>query len=402
MRIAIDVSSLLGERTGIARYTLNLVANLAAVDTANEYRLFSASARNRMPPGLLPQAANFSHRHLALPAKVLYLSWLYGRKPVLQTLLGPFDVVHSPNYFIFPARHAAQVITVHDLHFFNRPEHADFFGGRMWRVSLSRHLEQVHHVIAVSAETRAEFLNRFDYSPDRVQLIEEAADPFFAEPYERERVAAELASSGVVPGGYYLWVGTTEPRKNVATLLLAYEAVTARWPDAPALVLAGRAGSEHAAIMGRIAASATLRRRVLHCGHVADARLRALYRGAVALVFPSLSEGFGLPPLEALACGTPVIVSRGLAIAARIAEAGIVVDALHGAMLADALEVLGRDRAERQRLAQRAVAVAARFTWDNLAARTRACYLAAASIAAGAGPARTALAGNTDDVAGRL
>jgi glycosyltransferase involved in cell wall biosynthesis len=232
-------------------------------------------------------------------------------------------------------------------------------------------------VLAISQHTKNDFLElrpRFD--PARVVVAHLAADPARFYPcMDPARRAAVRARYGVPDGPYLLSVSTLEPRKNLPHLLRTFaELVRAERVDDLHLVLTGAKGWGNDALDATLDGLGALRDRVVITGFVDDDDLAALYSGALAFVYPSLYEGFGLPPLEAMQCGVPVVTSNTSSLPEVVGDAGVLVDPRDGDALAQALLDLHRDGALRARLAARSLAQATRFTWERHAAATVAAY----------------------------
>ena len=265
-----------------------------------------------------------------------------------------------------PLAIARQVCTIHDLIPLDRPEwfaprFASWYGWLLPRLA-----RRVRHIIAVSEFTRSRILERFGIDPSRVTVIPNGVDGRFAPrpALEVERVRADL---GLPTARYVLSVGSLEPRKNVNRLLEAWARAVPRLPEDLYLVVSGAKG------VARVFSSVSLGRlppRVLLTGYVPDEHLPALYSGATIFVYPSLYEGFGLPPLEAMACGTPVITSNTTSLPEVVGDAALLVDPLDVEATARAIERLAGDEAERARLRRLGLERIARFNWDDVAART--------------------------------
>ena len=273
-----------------------------------------------------------------------------------------FDVTHSFHPLLLPARRAAQVITIHDLNFLSHPERTRAEIRRDYPALVRRHAHRADRVVVPSRFTAAEVERRLGLSPDRIAICPPGA------PDWTPRTSAPAA-------GYLLFVGTLEPRKNLGTLLDAYEQLLARGP-VPDLVLAGRATAPSRPWLDRIA-RAPLAGRVRHLGYVDPGAQRALYEGARALVQPSFEEGFGLPVLEAMTVGVPVVAANRGALPEVLGDAGVLVDPEPPEALAAGIARLLNDEELARSCAERGVARSHSFRWSDTAARVYEVYQSA-------------------------
>lgn len=359
MRVAVDATPLLGVRTGIGGYVEHLVTELAGLPGIR-IRAAAFSVRGRSALRALPPAVRAVHR--PVPARLLHRAWLRGDRPPAEWLTGRVDVVHGTNFVLPPPRRAAGVVTVHDLAFLRFPELVDHASLR-YRELVPRAVRRAAVVLAPTRAVAAELAEAYGVADERLRVTPLGVDATWLD-------AAPTRPAGM-PTEYVLAVGTLEPRKGLSVLLAAYRALLADVPDVPPLVLVGPPG------WGPQLDTSGLRDRVILPGYVDAATLRGLVAGAATLAFPSRYEGFGLPPLEALAAGTPVVASdlpvlrEVLGSHARFATPGD----------ADALAAGLRDTLENPPSAQCRAAGrehAATFTWRRCAETTLAAYRAAA------------------------
>jgi len=263
---------------------------------------------------------------------------------------------------------------VHDLAFLRMPELLTPQSRRYYG-QIHRAVRNTERIIAVSERTRCDLVELVGAPPDRVEVVHEAADPRFRPPSAAE-VAAARQRFGLADE-YFLFVGTREPRKNLGRLLEAYAALVDGAPDAPALAIAGRPGWLADDLAAR-AEGFGIGPRVRWLGGVGPDDLVGLYGGAVAFVFPSLYEGFGLPVLEAMACGTPVVASTGGSLPEVAGDAALLVDPLDVPALRHALGRVWREAGLREELRGRGFARAAGFSWRAAAEQTLDVYRRAA------------------------
>jgi alpha-1,3-rhamnosyl/mannosyltransferase len=286
------------------------------------------------------------------------------------------DLYHEPNFFPYRSR-LPTVTTIHDLSPIRFPETHTEQSRRIWRKLLPDALKRSRLILTDSEFIRAEILELLGVPPERVRAIHLGVSEQYRE-LGRDELAARLSPLGLAPGRYVLAVGTLEPRKNLVSTLEAYRKLPDSMARAHPLVIAGLKGWLTEELQRRLAGlEAEGKVRVL--GYVSAEALVALYGGARLLVYPSLYEGFGLPPLEAMACGTPVVVSNRASLPEVVGEAGTQVDAHDVAAIADAMARLVEDASHWRRMREAGLARARQFTWRRCAEATLDAYRAAAA-----------------------
>lgn len=364
MRITLDGTPLLGRRTGIGNYVARVLDAMPAavrrrdVDVDLEVMTWSLrGGRVRTLPAGVRQVGP------PVPARLLRDAWTRWDVPPVEALVGRTDLVHGTNFVSPPTRRARELVTVHDLAYVHLPQTVSADAAR-YRALVPRALQRGAHVVVPSAATAAAVRDHYALDETRVSVTPLGVDPGWSDALPP---SADWLRAHHVPEQYVLFVGTLEPRKNLPRLVAAHRLLRADAPDAPALVLAGQAG--HGAATDGGSADGTVR-----TGWLADDELRSLVAGARALLLPSLDEGFGLPVLEALAAGRPVLAGDVAALREVGGPHATYADPHDVAALAAALEqVLSEADDEDARAARRAWA--ARFTWDATADATLATYL---------------------------
>lgn len=261
-----------------------------------------------------------------------------------------------------------QVITVHDMVPFDVPESVNPRFSAWYRWLLPRLVHRVAAVITVSHFTKERLVSITGLPESRVMVVHNAVDGRFSR-QPAEEIARVRRQLGIRSQSYMLSLGTVEPRKNLALLLNAWRRSIERIPDDLVLVLAGSIGPSRTF---RAAGLGPLPPRVQAIGYVPDDCLPALYSGALGLVYPSLYEGFGLPPLEAMACGCPVIVSDVASLPEVCGDSALYCDPRREEDIGDRISSLVGDAALRENLRRKGLARAKSFTWDDTARRTHA------------------------------
>jgi glycosyltransferase involved in cell wall biosynthesis len=368
LRVAVDATPLLGHPTGVGAFCAGLLGGLAArpgIDVSG----FAVSWRRRhgiaalLPAGVPPVGR-------AMPARPLQRAWSRCDFPPLEWFTGPCDVVHGTNFVAPPARRAARVITVHDLTTVRYPELCDAPTLAYPRL-IRRALARGAFIHTPSAFVAAEVIEAFGADAERVRAVHSGVPPL---------PAGDPAAAGryLPPGAsrYVLAVGTAEPRKDLPGLVRAFDELAAGRADV-ALVLAGPDGWGSAALGAAIDASAH-RDRIVRTGWLDDAALAGLLRGAAVLAYPSVYEGFGFPPLQAMAAGVPVVASRAGALPEVLGDAAAFVPVGDPTALAGALAVVLDDDAARAAAVARGAVRVGRFTWARCADGVEAVYRAAA------------------------
>jgi len=365
VRILVDYRPALRARTGVGEVIHELVRAYTAAATGDEVLLFTSSWKDRPPNGLGEQlGARVVDRRV--PVRILNYAWHRLEWPPIEQLAGPVDVAHSAHPLLIPAANAAQVITIHDLFFLSHALMTEGEVRRDYAALVTSHARRAHAVVTPTQYVRHQIVNRLGVSDERVYVCPWGA-PTWRTIGQHPNVPAD---------GCILFLGTLEPRKNVGALLDAYGLLVSRRPDTPRLVLAGRATNAAADWLSRIA-RAPLAGRVTHLGYVPEAERESLYRSARLLVMPSLDEGFGLPVLEAMAAGVPVVASRRGALPEVLGDAGALVEPDDAAALADAIERATADEAWARRAAEAGLERAKLFSWNTSAATLRHAFVEA-------------------------
>ena len=358
MRVAVDSTSLIGARTGVGTFTAELLGGLAGHPDL-EVSAFAVTRRGAgaMAAGL-PAGVHAVRRPMV--ARPLRWCWMRSNRPPIEWWTGTVDVVHGPNFVVPPAHRAAEVVTVHDLTCVRFPE---LCTPDVLQVPtlLERAIARGAWIHTVSEFVAAEVIDAFGADPSRVVPVGNGAP---------EAVAADrrpaLAAEGRLQAGaerYVLALGTLEPRKDLPTLVRAFDALADEDPDLR-LVLAGPDGWGSDAVTAAIAA-ARHGARVRRVGWVSSEARQALLAGASVMAYPSLYEGFGLPPLEALAAGTPVVATRAGALPEVLVDAAEWATVGDAASVADALRRVLSDPARADEIVAAGAGRLAAYSWNR-------------------------------------
>ena len=368
LRVALDVAPLIGERTGIGVFTEQLARGLAADDSI-ELVAYAASWRGRhQVAAATPTPSRVVTRPMA--ARPLREAWRRMAWPPIQWWTGPVDVVHGPNYVVPPARHAAAVVSVHDLTMVHFPAMctADTLAYPALVGAAVRRGAWVHTDTEAVA---AEVIDMFDVDPHRVRCVPLAPSPV---PDADVAVARNLVGAD----RFVLALGTVEPRKDLPGLVAAFDMVADTDADIR-LVVAGPDGWGADELATAIAGSRH-RARIVRLGWVDALQRASLLRAAAVLAYPSRYEGFGLPPLEAMSVGTPVVATDVPAVAETCSDAALLVPVGDLEALAGAIASVIGDDTVAQRLRSAGALRAEHYSWDRTVAAMTALYRDAAGV----------------------
>lgn len=363
MRIGIDARLVYYHQAGIGQYILRLTQALAQIDRDDDFILFTS----RKDKTHIVDQSNFKRQKLWTPSHHRFEPW------ALSLELSPFalDVLHSPDFI--PPAHARcpSVITVHDLAFLLYPrfltrESARYYG----QVDVAA--RRADHIIAVSDSTKRDTVRLLGVPEEKISVIYEAAHPLFTpitsdEPLTRVRARYDL------PSDFILFVSTVEPRKNLPTLLRAFRRLRDHYKLETTLAIAGQRGwlvEEVDAVVAELKLGEAVR----FLGGVPNEELVYLYNAAKLFVLPSFYEGFGLPPLEAMACGTPVIVSNVSSLPEVVGDAGILIAPEDVEGLTVAMWRVLTDENLRRELRAKGLERAQTFSWERAARETLSVY----------------------------
>jgi glycosyltransferase involved in cell wall biosynthesis len=359
LRVALDATPLLGLRTGVGVFCLGALQALGERPELDVHA-FAVSWRQRAGiEAMLPSTISAAQR--PMPARPLHALWSRGEVPPIEWFIGSVDVVHGTNFVVPPTRRAGSVVSVHDLTPLHYPELCNP-ATLAYPGLIRRALRRGAWVHTDSAFVAREVIEAFGADPARVRVVA----PGVATVVAGATDAARALVQPFLPRGasrYVLAVGTAEPRKDLPGLVRAFDRLADGHTDL-ALVLAGPQGWGEDALNAAIA-RAKAKAKVVRTGWLEPVALAALMQEATVLAFPSLYEGFGFPPLEAMAVGVPVVATRAGSLPEVLDDGAVLVDAGDQDGLAEALDAVLSDPGLRQRLVAAGAARAASFSWDR-------------------------------------
>jgi glycosyltransferase involved in cell wall biosynthesis len=371
LRIAIDAHSVGAKLGGNESYAINLIEALAQIDSVNSYTLYitTEEARNRFHQ----RWPNFKVRatlpHTPLIRIPLTLSAELRKNPV--------DVLHvqftAPPFCPCPV-----VVSIHDLSFEHLPQTFNRRSRTQLRLTVRHSAKRAARILTLSEHTRRDIAETYGISAERIHAIPLAAPSHFA-PVNDYRELQRVRHTYSIDGDYILSVGSIQPRKNLARLVKAYASLRGSnsADTLPKLVLVGKCGWLYDETL-RALDETGLKESVVLTGYVPHEDLPALYSGALCFVYPSYFEGFGLPPLEAMKCGAPVIVGNKTSLPEVVGDAALTVDPYDVEAIAGAIKQLVYDPAFREQLSSKGQKRASEFDWQDTARRTLAVYEAVA------------------------
>jgi glycosyltransferase involved in cell wall biosynthesis len=366
--IYIDVSAAVHGRAGLGRYAESLARRLVA-DHPDRFALFFNQVGGAGP---LPGLEGVPARSVRAGYKPWRLAIWLGQLASLgfDRMLPDAELYHATEHLLMPLRHVPTVLTVHDLIFRLFPRHHKRLNYWYLNAAMPLFCRRASAILAVSQATKNDLVRLYGLNPEKISVVHEAAAPHFA-PASPDHIA-RVRSRYQLPDPYLLHVGTIEPRKNLVRLLEASHRLRKAGEDVR-LVVVGSKGWLYEGFFQRLE-ELELADAVALPGYVPDADLPALYSGARLVVVPSLYEGFGLPVLEAMACGAPVVCSNVSSLPEVGGDAARYFDPTDVAGMADQILTLWRDPAMRQAMRQAGLARAAQFSWERAAQETLAIY----------------------------
>jgi glycosyltransferase involved in cell wall biosynthesis len=366
LTVCMDIQSAIAQRAGVGRYTKALVEHAGAVAGGHELALFFFDFKRKGIPFPIENA----HFRTCTwcPGRIAQKAWKTIGFPPFNWLAGPADVYHFPNFVIPPLTHGRAVVTIHDVSFLRFPEAAEPKNLRYLNSQIRKTVARADMIITDSRFSAGEICERLPVPPEKVRVVHLGLTPNMRAPAAEQ--VDEMRQALRLTRPYLLFVGTLEPRKNIPFLVECFEHMTSFDGD---LVIAGMRGWKYEPILERMRTSSRSGR-IRYLEYVEERWLPALYTGADCFVFPSLHEGFGFPPLEAMQCGTPVLSSQAGSLPEVLGEAALFVEGYNAAEWAVQAERLLGDSTLRAHLQAAGHAQAQRYQWRTAARQTWDIY----------------------------
>jgi glycosyltransferase involved in cell wall biosynthesis len=382
LRITIDTSPILPRPSGIGFYVVQLLAQLTelvveealektiALEPLYQISLKNAIRGNFAAPPALQQYPNL--RYFPLPVKITNLFVQYPKLflPWFESACGFGDIFHGTNYTVFPLRHSRKVITIYDLTFIKYPHYSNAIV-QAYADRVRQCLRWTDLILTISESSKRDIMEYLGFPADRI-IVTPLASRYSVADAQKAEVAPKIAGYDLSQP-YILFVSTIEPRKNILGLIEAFDHLKQTQKIPHNLVLVGQKGWLYESIFDRIERSAH-RDSIHHLDYLTDDQVADFYRYADVFVYPSHYEGFGLPVLEAMTLGCPVICSNNSSLPEVAGDAAILVEADDAMAIADGIGRVVGDRALRQDLVDRGLRQAQGFTWRDTAVRTLGAY----------------------------
>jgi len=368
MTIGVDIRVLArGARTGVEEYTINLLSHLLPLEPKINYRFFYNAyqkAKLNYPWLSLP---NGELKDFRIPNRLFFISSRYFNQPKIDKLLKGVDVYFNPHFFIASLSPGCKkIITFHDLSF----EHCPYFFSwrkRTWQrflMNAQREAQQADKIIAVSQSTKDDLVNLYGIAPQKIKVVYSGVGEQFKAQSAKRKIIKNRYN---LPDEFILYFGTIEPRKNLVGLIKAFELL--RGKHKIKLVIAGARGWLYQDIL-QAAQESKYSQDIIFTGFIEEADKPALYNLAQLFVYPSFFEGFGFPPLEAMACGLPTVVSHASSLPEVVGQGALMVDPYNIDELAWAMETALTDKDLREHLAKKGISRAKKFSWSKCARET--------------------------------
>lgn len=367
MRICVDIQAAVAQRAGVGRYTRNLVEHLGPLASpSDDLRLFFFDFKRRGLDFTCPRAREQPVRWI--PGKYVQQSWKRLHWPPFDWFAGSADLYHFPNFTIPPLSRGKAVVTIHDMSFFRHPEFAEKKNLAYLTAVIHDTARRADAIITDSHFSKQEIETWLNVDPAKVHAIHLGVSPECTRPAP-DRIDA-MRKQLNLERPYLLTVGTVEPRKNLPFMIEVFEKLDHFDGD---LVIAGMTGWKVDPILARMRNSPKAKR-IRYLDYIPDGQLYSLYAGAELFLITSLYEGFGFPPLEAMACRTPVVSSPGGSLAEVLGNAAVIMPRFDAGEWAESIHAITGNAARREQLAAGGPAHAAQYSWPRTAQRTWDVY----------------------------
>lgn len=370
MRIAIDATPVAQGSRAIRRHSKNLIETIIRIDSTNDYKLLYIDWRwQRRRYVSLPDSRHTREFIVPIPARFLKPSWQYLHLPKSEWFIGAFDILYAPDLYFPPSNRGLVLGSVHGIAYHMIEDKIDPSESSLLKKALAYTLKHADYLLAVSHKTREDLIEQLGIPDDKIYVVSHGVDPRFRRLKDRTVLSARLNRRLGFSSPYILFVGVIGHHKNIMGLLSAYLILCSHGFDIP-LVMAGAPGSAWEEAKSWVAKE-DLENRVHLIGSVDQDsdELTDLYNGAFLFAFPSFYEGWTAPPLEAMACGTPVITSNCSSIPETVGDAAIMIDPNNPEELAYEMERVLSNESLREDLIKKGFNHVASHTWENAARR---------------------------------
>jgi len=368
MRIGLDATALPPQPVGAGNYIINLIRSLHLCDSEYEFVVFAQRSRQHLFNLPSSPRLHWQAIHDMSPARRLIWEQITFPGLVKQANI---DLLHTPHYTRPYQLTCPSVVTFHDMTFFLYP-HLHTLAKRIFFANAIRiSARRANALIAVSESTRQDAIRLLNIPQNKITAIPLGVDENF-HPVSDESLLADVRQRYNLPEQFILYVGIVEPRKNLSLLINSYKTLVSEGTHPP-LVIVGRFGWMYNELLDQID-TLGLKNQIHFTGYVPQADLPIVYNLAEVFVYPSIYEGFGLPPLEAMACGTPVITTAVSSMPEHVGDAGVLVPAEDETALSRAIQKVLTDQTLREQLRSKGPKQAAKFTWERTAQETLRVY----------------------------
>src|SRR3989338_1877050 len=377
MVIGIDIRVLGSHaKSGIEEYTENLLSHILSLNGNIRFKLFYSSLRKEPLNYDWIRLPNVELYRLKIPNKLLFVANSFLGYPRVDELIGGVDVFFSPHFLLTAVTpECKRVITFHDLSYEYFP---DFFSWRrnMWHIQM-KPLEQLRFadkIIAVSKSTKTDLCNRYLIDPAKVEVIYSGISEFIKKP--TDRALQDFKSKNNLPDQFILFLAKLEPRKNITGIIKAFRILKKSGKfDNLHLLIAGSPGWLYKEIFNE-ASRSEYKDQIIFKNHIEDGDRSSYYSLASVFVYPSFFEGFGFPPLEAMSCGTPVVVSNNSSLPEVVGGGGVLVDPYNVYEISFAISAILTDDLLRAKIIFQGFETVKRFNWQEAARKTLTCLTA--------------------------
>ncbi len=366
MKICIDIQSAVAQHAGVGRYTDQLVRSLIQYDGNDELSLFCFDFKNKGTPFDSEKIKQQKIKYI--PGRAAQLAWKTIKWPPFNYFAGKHDIYHFPNFFLPPLTHGKSVVTIHDMSFMRYPEFAETKNLQFLTKHIKTTAERADAIITDSKFSADEICELMKIDTSKLFPIHLGINSNFCKPPAETQQKTVKRLKLEKP--YIVTVGTVEPRKNIPFMIKVFEQIKNYDGE---LVIAGMLGWKCEDILNTIKTSPAANR-IRYISYVEDCDLNTLYGGADCFITTSFYEGFGFPPLEAMACGTPVISSSGGSLAEVLCSGACIIDNFDIEEWTAALTKLLTDSTYQTQLKEQAPIHAAKFNWKHTAEKTMEVY----------------------------